>query len=345
MTGPAQTPTVFMNAAAAETLKSLKCVTALAACGYSPSDFGSYAEIYDRTGERAKKTDGVYVAGQNGQIDPEKDPKAHQDFLGSCQSGHISENCRHQGGKRGDEDKNYCPYYDSNEAPCMPHAGNAFNPKTQHGAVLTQDRQTRRDLRGDPGPGKKIGAERERGATRKAIDASLDWGMNDDQDVTQVAKDKRYAAIVALNSKDPKIAAAAKKSDAEFKKAIDAKYKENAKKAAECIESYVDAQWKAMAGKARDAKKDATDQAKAKAAASDAKVAALEGQKGKSAEKQLAQAREEQAAAHAEHAQAKQELKAAEDVDVDACRGEAQVKGKPLTPTAQDATQTENNTE
>jgi hypothetical protein len=331
MSGPAQTPTIFVEAGDAGVIFSPDCVKAIAACGYAPEDFGSYSQVKERIGRAKENTKGSDVAGQAAQVDPNKSPIEHERWVAEGQSGHIAENTRHQA-TRGDNDTSYCPLYDCNEAPCMPHAGNAFSPKTQHGAVLIQDRQTRKDAKEDPGPSKPLGAEREKDATRKAIAAALDWGTKDEQNIAEVPRDKRFESIAALSMTDAEIAAAKAKGDSGLKEAVKKKQQDNKDVAVDCIEAFVDLQWKTMAEKTKNAKEQTFEKSKADAAAADAKVKQLEGQakKGENVDKQLAQARKQQQDAHAAHADATKKWDEVKDLKPEKsaeCRGQARVKG------------------
>jgi hypothetical protein len=262
MPSAAQTPTVFLNAAGKETLDNPKCRKALAACGYTPDDFGTYSQVQKRCGSARKITKGAKSKGITRKGDAKKDDLHHARWLAQGQSGHISENNRHQTDREHNAGS-HCPLYDTNNAPCMPHAGMAGFANTQHGAVTNTDIQNGNAAAGAVGPGGKMGIRRERAATRDATQAALDWGMNDDQPAAAQARQKRFDAIREINSKAGAEATKPKDgkqlSDDEIKK----NYQKQRKTALECIEAFFNAQWKAMANNTQKRKAEAEAKAKA----------------------------------------------------------------------------------
>ena len=151
----------------------------------------------------------------------------------------------------------------------MPHSGRAGYRDTQHGAVTATDVQTSNDA----GQGTNLGPEGERAATRRAIDAALGWGMNNDQAVSKEMKDKRYAAIAKLTGQDENVAGpAAAGAEADDAAAKD-KAKQNQKTAADCVEGFFEYQWRKMAAKSKKTKDKAKDKAEKDAATAEAALA------------------------------------------------------------------------
>lgn len=263
MAGPAQTPTMFLKAGGANPLMLPACKKALAACGYTPEDFGSYKEVGARCGAARKETgEAKPTPGGKPPNDPEHDPTAHEAWLATCESGHIAENTRHQA-KRGDNDTSFCPLYEWQNAPCMPHSGKAGWRDTQHGAVTATDVETSNEA----GQGERLGVQGERAATRRAIEAALDWGMND-QPAAEQSRKKRFAAIAALNAGDPKLAASKVKTSPKDQEKAKKKFEAKRKTAADCVEGFFEYQWRKMAKNTKDkkkAEKKAADAEKARA--------------------------------------------------------------------------------
>ena len=326
MPGAAQTPTFFLKAAAKKVLLSAECKKALAACGYAPEDFGTYNQVLAKCGAARKRTGGARTQG--GGLAPGKEKKGtdRDKWLAECQSGHISENGRHQT-DREHNSGNHCPLYDSNNAPCMPHAGMAGYPNTQHGAVTNTDIASSNAANREPGPDGKMGIARERAATGDATKAALDWGMKDDQKAAPQMRSERFNAIRELNAKAGKDGVLPKDgkqlSDEEVKKNYD-KERETALK---CIEAFFDAQWKAMAANTQRKKANAAKKATKEADAARAAEKKLAGQPPSEArDKKLAEARKKREAAEANEKQANKENDAVKDLDpknVDQCMGQS----------------------
>jgi hypothetical protein len=324
MPSAAQTPTVFLNAAGTETLDNPKCRKALAACGYSPEDFGTYSQVQKRCGSARKMTEGAKSKGITRKGDRKEDNLHQARWLAQGQSGHLSENNRHQTDRKGNAG-NHCPLYDTNNAPCMPHAGMAGFANTQHGAVTNTDIQNGNAAAAAVGPGEKMGIRRERSATRDATAAALDWGINDDQPAAAQMRQKRFDAIRELNSKKGSAFAKPKDGKELTDEEIKKNYDKNRETALECIEAFFNAQWKAMARNTQARAKAAADKADAKAKAAQADVDKINAKKPvdkkklKNAEARLEQAKDEQK-------EAKKENDAVKNLDpnnVNGCMGQS----------------------
>ncbi len=106
------------------------CVAALAKCGYSPDEFGSYDQVRSRIEDAQRQVSQLQAAGQ--PVPPELQR------LANSQSGHIGMNtCRQR--QRGNPCSNVVDGYYANQAACMPHEGSAFDrdgntrQDTEHG--------------------------------------------------------------------------------------------------------------------------------------------------------------------------------------------------------------------
>ncbi len=309
---------MFVKAGGQNPLMLPECQKALAACGYSPDDFGSYNDVLDRCGQARKKTGGAATTpGDAPPQDPEHNPTAHEAWLATCESGHMAENTRQQQ-RRGRNQTSYCPLYEWQHAPCMPHSGKAGWRDTQHGAVTATDVATSNAQ----GQGNRMGAEEERAATRRATEAALDWGMND-QPAAEQLRAKRFAAIAELNAEDKDIAAAKAQGDAKLKQAIQKKHQEQEKTAAACVEGFFEYQWRKMANNTKDKKKKAADSAAAKKQAAEQSLARARAsgnpEEVRRAEAELRKASDEHAAANADW----NRVKDLDPNDTDACLGQS----------------------
>ena len=125
------------------------CVAALAKCGYSPDDFGTYDQVRSRIKNAQEQVSAMQKAGQ--PVPPELQR------LADCQSGHIGMNtCRQR--QRGNPCSNVVDGYYANQAACMPHQGGAFGddgrPRldTEHGRYTAAEMSApgERGLTGGP---------------------------------------------------------------------------------------------------------------------------------------------------------------------------------------------------
>lgn len=196
MTGPAHVPDTLLKGGGAAFFDAA-CVAALAKCGYSPEDFGTYSDVRERIKQKRAECDlhddfhrdpqgpppgctgrqredrqralDRHVA-ENGQSPP-PEPTPEDRRMARSQSGHLTQNatqqslrgdvcsnppsCRHTyvppryrgennvqavagGGFRSDFVSGGCngtPGYISEDAPCMPHEGQAARDGTGHNHV------------------------------------------------------------------------------------------------------------------------------------------------------------------------------------------------------------------
>ncbi len=149
----AHTPMVFLKAGGAATW-SAECVKALADCGLSPDDFGSYNSVVARSRaaqhrllqDRYSRRPGAPPPGP-----PTPPVDDHDRFLAQSQSGHLAQNALCQR-ERGNACENaqpsptspqqhpgaYC--YSDQHAPCGPHPGEATSRGTTHWGVSGNER-------------------------------------------------------------------------------------------------------------------------------------------------------------------------------------------------------------
>jgi hypothetical protein len=115
---------------------SAACVAALAKCGYSPADFGTYDGVRSSITDAQKQVSDLQAAGQ--PVPPELQQRANS------QSGHIGMNTLRQR-QRGNPCSNVVDGYYANQAACMPHEGGAFGqdgrPRmdTEHGRYTAEE--------------------------------------------------------------------------------------------------------------------------------------------------------------------------------------------------------------
>jgi hypothetical protein len=155
---PAQTPMVFLRAGGGIGF-SPDCVKALAACGLSPDDFGTYDEVKARISAAKSKVWDYDQAKKNKTKLPPK-PTAHDRYLANSEGGHLRQNalfqrrrgnfCQNEDGKL---NSNYpgAAGYHADWAPCGPHFVGAGRGKRGSTHWLVGRREAEmRDL-GKPG--------------------------------------------------------------------------------------------------------------------------------------------------------------------------------------------------
>lgn len=263
MPGPAQTPTIFVKAGDAGAVFSPDCQVALTACGYNPEDFGSYNHVQARIGRAREETAKAKEHGGMGRSEPKGFDQTSDEFVATCQSGHILQNARFQDGDeeggRGDPCQNHYPLYSDDLAPCMPHSsyrpgsrGGARKGTLHHQVGKTDRENNEAALRDNEGLRDADGRTRMTNAqvdsarddvVAVSLDHHLDNGdqPNSELPVAKEMKAKREAAVAAGKAK-----AAGMAKEIPDKEKREQVISNSRDIAADCIKAFCDAQLKHM---------------------------------------------------------------------------------------------------
>lgn len=158
---PDQTPVTFLKGGAAE-MFSAKCKEELLKANYRPEWFGSYSYVAKKVnGPARKKCDKYDEAVKKGRKKLPPKPTAEEEYLASCDSGHLVQNAAFQDPDGRDDpcaNLDSAPGHSTSDYPCMPQAGEPSDPATEHGRATAHEKESARK-QGKPGskyPGKAI---------------------------------------------------------------------------------------------------------------------------------------------------------------------------------------------
>src|SRR5689334_22240329 len=90
-----QTPGVFLLAGGTA-LFSAACVAALAKCGLSPDDFGSYDHVKGKLRDAKRRVMEHKLAKARKDPNPPPEPSAHDRLLAMSEAGHLRQNALFQ---------------------------------------------------------------------------------------------------------------------------------------------------------------------------------------------------------------------------------------------------------
>ena len=160
-----QTPGSYLRGGGAGFF-SADCVAALAECGLSPDDFGTYDQVKDKLRAAKRRVMEHKLARARGQPNAVPAPSAHDRLLAQSEAGHLRQNALFQR-ERGNSCQNEQPRpgypgaqgYHHDLAPCGPHPSGTGSNKTgtthwaqgEHEAGVRQGRNP-----GDPVGGPEI---------------------------------------------------------------------------------------------------------------------------------------------------------------------------------------------